>query len=150
MNCFNFKKLRNTLTMKHWCALGTVPNQCWLKAKSSLSKKEKAKNKVQSTIGRNRTKRKQPKGAFQQPRLLFIFRPHHWKCLFFSYESFLHNLYFLKTAICWTRDAHISTGRRATSVQFLLLQCGSSFPESAKSKPTPAGPRAPGLFQLHL
>lgn len=30
------------------------------------------------------------------------------------------------------RDTPISTGRGATSVQFLLPHCGTSFPESAK------------------
>lgn len=130
------------MTMKHWCALGTVPNQCWLKAMSSLSKKE-------FNLQWEGTEQKEHnhKGAFQQPRLFFIFRPHHWKCLFFLQESFLHNPSFFKTAICWPRDAHISTGRRATSVQSLLPHCGSSFPESAKrASRALQGPEPQGWF----
>lgn len=49
------------MTMKHWRAWGTVPNQCWLKAVSSLPKKEKAENKVPSTMGRNRENKKKIK-----------------------------------------------------------------------------------------
>lgn len=52
------------MTVKHWFALGAVSNQYCLKARSSLSKKEKAENKVQWTTGGDITKRKPPKGCF--------------------------------------------------------------------------------------
>lgn len=121
------------MTMKHWRAWGTVPNQCWLKAVSSLPKKEKAENKVPSTMGRNRENKKEnQKGACQQP-WLFLFPGHTSGNAYSFYMSLFFTIFiFFKTAIWWTRDAHIFTGRRATFVQFLLPRCGSSFPESAK------------------
>lgn len=121
------------MTMKHWRAWGTVPNQCWLKAVSSLPKKEKAENKVPSTMGRNRENKKKIKrvraSSLDYP--CFQATPVEMLILFiwvFSSQS----LFFFKTAIWWTRDAHIFTDGRATFVQFLLPRCGSSFPESAK------------------
>lgn len=81
--------------MKHWCAWGLIPNQCWLKANHPLFPRKKAENKVPTTMGKEqRDQKENQKGACQQPRLFFVSRPHQWKCLFFSYESFLHNLYF--------------------------------------------------------
>lgn len=44
------------------------------------------------------------------------------------------------------RDAHISTGRRATSVQCLLPHVGPPSLKSAESKPTPAGPEPQHYF----
>lgn len=62
-----------------------------------------------------------------------LFSGHTTGNAYSSYRSlFFTTFIFFKTAICWPTDAHISTGRRATSVQCLLPQCGSSFPESAK------------------
>ena len=69
----------------------------------------------------------------QQLRLSFVFRLHPWKCSFFLYESFLHNLYFFKNCNLLNKRCHIFTDRTATSVQFLLSQCGSSFSESVSS-----------------
>lgn len=99
---------------------------------SSLSKKRESREQSSIYNGKEQKGQKEnQKGASQQPRS-FFFRLYQWKCLFFLHESFLHNFYCLKTAICWTRDDHTFTGIRATSVQFLLPLCGSSFPESAK------------------
>ena len=66
---FSFPKgtvliLKSLKTQWQWstdCALGTIPNQCWLKILSSLSKKEKAENKVQSMVRRKRKNKKETK-----------------------------------------------------------------------------------------
>lgn len=43
--------------------------------------------------GTERIKRKS-KGCVPAASIILVSRPHQWKCLFFLYESFLHNLYF--------------------------------------------------------
>lgn len=115
------------MTMKHWGALGTVPNQCWLKAMSSLSRKE-------FNLQWEGTEQKEHnhKGAFRPPSSS-SFSGHTTGNVRSSDSSlFFTTLLLFKTAICWPRDAHIPTGWGAPSMQFLLPRCGSSFPESAK------------------
>lgn len=138
------------MTMKHWRAWGTVPNQCRLKAMSSLPKKEKAENKVPSTMGRNRENKKKIKRLLASSLDYSSFPGHTSGNAYSSlYESFLHNLFF-KIAIWWTRDAHIFTGGRATFVQFLLPQRGSSFPESAKRASRHLQAQSPGTISAPL
>lgn len=115
MNCFNLKKkkkLKNTMTMKHWCALGTVPSQCWLKAVSSLFK-----NKVQSTV--EGTEWREPNRCC----------PDHSVFPFME----IHSCFLTTFANCSlpSRSLYFHC-RRAIFVLYALPQCMSSFPESAK------------------
>lgn len=97
-------------------------------------------------MGRDRTQRKQPKGASQQPKLVFLWAT-PLEMLILLRWVVSSQLHFLKTAFCWMRDAPISTSRRATSVQCLLPHCGTSFPESAKrTSQHLQGPEPQGYF----
>lgn len=128
------------MTMKHWGALGTVPNQCWLKAMSSLSRKE-----FHLQWEGTEQKEHNRKGAFRPPRCFFSFGPQHWKCSFFWHESFLHNpSSFQNCNLLTKRGPHshwqgspFCAGFASSVLVLLPWKC-------KESQPSPAGPRAPG------
>lgn len=101
------------MTMKHWCALGTVPSQCWLKAVSSLQEQ----SSVYSGKGQN--------GENQTVLSRSL-------CFFHSWESTVLRLFSHFWKLQSSEQKSYFHCRRAIFVLLALPQCMSSFPESAK------------------